>query len=271
MPMPSPIPIPMPMPIPLPIPVALPNPTPRPRAEATIAGMTQLPDLPPLPILHRGHNLVVIDKPAGLAVEADGADSVLKRLARQLAPPGGRAWPRAAHRLDTQTSGCLAVALDARAEAALRRLFTEGAVDKEYLALVLGQPPDAQRYDTPYGPDPRDRRRFTTRLSTPRRARLRFLVEERRAECALVRVWLETGRTHQIRVQLADAGYPVLGDATYGSAASLALAARLGLSRHALHAARLALPDPEGGAPLDCRAPLPEDLALALGLSGSLA
>ena len=220
---------------------------------------------PQIPVLHQGRAFAVVDKPAGLAVEADGAQSLVKLLARQLAPPGGRAFPRVVHRLDTETSGCMLIALDDVARVKLEAAFEQGAVEKEYLALVLGKPPDNGAFDTAYGPDPRDRRRFTTKIDTPRRARLSYSVEERLGPAALLRVKLDTGRTHQIRVQMSEAGYPVLGDSTYGTTEALALAASHGIARHALHAAFLSLPDLDGGAKVACSAPVPADLATALG------
>lgn len=225
---------------------------------------------PAIPILHRERGFVVIDKPAGLPVEADSQESVVALLARQLAPPGGgRAWPRVVHRLDRETSGCLVVALNDAAADALGEAFQAAEVKKEYAALVAGEPPEEEALDTPYGPDPLDPRRHTTRLATPRRARLRFAVTERLRGAALLRIWLETGRTHQIRVQLAEAGYPVLGDSVYGAGAGSGGAAsdasaRAGLGRHALHAARLSFPSPGDAGRIDCAAPLPDDLAGAL-------
>ena len=221
-----------------------------------------------IPILHRERGFVVIDKPAGVPVEADSQESVVALLARQLAPPGGgRAWPRVVHRLDRETSGCLVVALNDAAAEALGEAFQAGEVKKEYAALVAGEPPEEEALDTPYGPDPRDQRRHTTQLTTPRRARLRFAVTERLRGAALLRIWLETGRTHQIRVQLAEAGYPVLGDSVYGAGvggAASDASARAGLGRHALHAARLSFPSPGERGRIDCAAPLPDDLAAAL-------
>jgi 23S rRNA pseudouridine1911/1915/1917 synthase len=129
-------------------------------------------------------------------------------------------------------------------------------VEKEYLALVAGAPPDEQALDQPYGRDPKDLRRFTTRVHSARRARLSWRVERRLRDAALLRVRLDTGRTHQIRVQLAEAGFPVLGDVVYGIPSE-------GLSRQALHAARLAFPSPLGPR-VDVTAPLPGDLAAAL-------
>ncbi len=210
-----------------------------------------------LPVLFRDAALAVIDKPAGLAVEADARDSVLALLARQLAPPGGRAWPRVVHRLDRETSGCLAVALNKRAEEAMLQLFEERGVQKSYLAIALGAPPDEAALDTAYGQDPRDRRRFTTRIATARRARLTFRVRERLEGAALLEVVLETGRTHQIRVQLAEAGFPVLGDSVYGKPSPM-------IARVALHAEKLQLAHPLGGPLIACTAPLPADFAAAL-------
>ncbi|HET7825268.1 MAG TPA: RluA family pseudouridine synthase, partial [Anaeromyxobacter sp.] len=120
-----------------------------------------------------------------------------------------------------------------------------------------GAPPDAGALDAAYGRSPSDPRRFTTRVSSARRARLSFAVERRMRGAALLRVALDTGRTHQIRVQLAEAGWPVLGDAIYGAPSEAIL-------RQALHAERLAFPRPADGARVEARAAIPEDLARAI-------
>ena len=195
-----------------------------------------------LAVLYRDSSLAVVDKPAGLAVD----EEVVPLAARELAPPGGRAWPRVVHRLDRGTSGCLLLALRKDAEEALKRAFDEGLVEKTYVAVVQGAPPDRARLDTPYGRNQNDRYKFTTRVTTARRARLEYQTIERREATAVVRVRLETGRTHQIRVQLAEAGFPLVGDETYGGPP----AARL-----MLHAERLAFPHPAGR--VECVAPLP--------------
>ena len=205
----------------------------------------------PLAVLFRESSLVIIDKPAGLPVEADSQESVLAIAARELGPPGGRAFPRVVHRLDRDTSGCLALALNDKAARAMAKAFQEGAVEKEYLALVAGEPPAEGSCETPYGQDPRDARRYTTRLLTAKRARLRFTVVERLRGATLLRVVLDTGRTHQIRVQLSEAGWPVIGDAVYGVP---------GAPRQLLHAARLAVKS----LGVDCTTPLPADFAQAL-------
>ena len=204
----------------------------------------------PLAVLFHDPSLAVVDKPAGLAVDED----VLPLAARELAPAGGRAWPRVVHRLDRGTSGCLLFALRKPAEQALKRALDEGAVEKTYLALVRGTPPDSMQLDTPYGPDPNDRRRSTTRIETPRRARLSYRVVERLREAALIEVQLDTGRTHQIRVQLSETGFPLFGDETYGVPAE----------RLMLHAHKLAFPHPETGVRIECTAPIPEAIEAAL-------
>jgi 23S rRNA pseudouridine1911/1915/1917 synthase len=203
----------------------------------------------PLAVLFRDDQLAVVDKPAGLAVD----DEVVQIAARELAPKGGRAWPRVVHRLDRGTSGCLLLALRKEAELALKDAFDEGLIDKTYVALVQGSPPDRAELDTPYGRDYNDRYKFTTRVTTARRARLAWEVVERVPGAALVRVRLETGRTHQIRVQLAESGFPLFGDETYGGPP----AARL-----MLHAERLKFP--HAGRTVECVAPLPEELRAAL-------
>jgi 23S rRNA pseudouridine1911/1915/1917 synthase len=226
---------------------------PEPRPAPAAAG-------PELELLHDDPDCLVVSKPPGLPVEppragAPSAVGAASRLGRF--DVGGRAAPGLPHRLDRDTSGCLLLARTDLALAALRRAFEEGTVEKEYLALVAGAPPDAGALDTAYGRSPSDPRRFTTRVSSPRRARLSFRVAERLRGAALLRVVLDTGRTHQIRVQLAEAGWPVLGDRIYGVPSDA-------IERQALHAERLAFPPPSGGARVDVRAALPADLARAL-------
>jgi 23S rRNA pseudouridine1911/1915/1917 synthase len=231
--------------------VRLPEPAPvRPRA----AGR------PALTVLHDAGGVLVVDKPAGLPVEpggpnAPGVTTAAAGLGRF--DVDGRALPGLPHRIDRDTSGCLMLARDDRALEALRQAFARGEVEKEYLALVAGAPPEEGALDTPYARDPRDPRRFTTRVASARRARLRFRVERRLPCAALLRVRLETGRTHQIRVQLADAGWPVLGDAVYGRPSPA-------IGRQALHAARLAFPSPAGTGRVEVVAPLPADMERAV-------
>jgi 23S rRNA pseudouridine1911/1915/1917 synthase len=214
---------------------------------------------PDLALLHDDAACLVVDKVAGLPVEPvkPGGVSVVSAVSRLGGfDVAGRNLPGLVHRLDAQTTGCLMLARTDRALQALRRAFEDGQVEKEYLALVAGAPPDQQALDTPYGRDPRDTRRFTTRVRSARRARLSWRVERRLRDAALLRVTLDTGRTHQIRVQLAEAGFPVLGDVVYGVPSEW-------MARQGLHAARLAFPSPAGPR-VEVTAPLPGDLAAAL-------
>ena len=217
-------------------------------------------DGPALTVLYDDADFLVVAKPAGLAVlpARSGGPSAVGAASRLGAfDVEGRAAPGLPHRLDRDTSGCLLLARSDRALAALRRAFEEGTIEKEYLALVQGAPPDRGALDTPYGRSPADPRRFTTRVPSARRARLSFEVAERLRGAALLRVLLDTGRTHQIRVQLAEAGFPVLGDAVYGVPSDA-------IARQALHAARLALPRPSDGARIEVRAEVPEELQRAI-------
>jgi 23S rRNA pseudouridine1911/1915/1917 synthase len=215
---------------------------------------------PDLTVLYEDGDCLVVDKPADLPVEpASSRSASVVSAARRLGrfDVGGRSTPGLPHRLDRDTTGVLLLARHDRGLAALRDAFERGAVQKRYLALVAGAPPEEGRLDTPYGRDPADARRFTSRVPSARRARLSWMVEARLPGAALLAVTLETGRTHQIRVQLAEAGWPVLGDAVYGRPSPA-------ISRQALHAQRLSFPRPADGATVEVVAPVPPDLAAAI-------
>jgi 23S rRNA pseudouridine1911/1915/1917 synthase len=236
---------------------------PEPRAAPTAAAA----EGPLLPVLHDDTALVIVNKPPGLVVEPEGrAPSVVGLLATQRPPfdVEGLAQPGVVHRLDRETSGCLAFARTDVAAAAMLRAFQEKQVDKRYWTLVLGNPPEQGRLEGPYSRDPKDPRRFTTRVPSARRAALSFEVRERFPGAALLEVDLDTGRTHQIRVQLSEAGFPVLGDSLYGTEAARTHPAALTLGRQALHAFRLELPSPASGKAVHVEAPLPEDFQRAL-------
>jgi 23S rRNA pseudouridine1911/1915/1917 synthase len=145
---------------------------------------------------------------------------------------------------------------------ALKALLQARELRREYLALVDGIPPaHSGTIDAPIGRDRGDRVLHSINTDTPREARTHFELLEPLVHEALLRVTLETGRTHQIRVHMGAIGHPVLGDRAYGGPV------RFGLERQFLHAARLAFPHPEGGEAIDVSAPLPEDLAVALELA----
>jgi 23S rRNA pseudouridine1911/1915/1917 synthase len=236
-----------------------------------------------LPVLYEDAHLVVIDKPAGLAVHPGAGvqhPTVVHGLLHQLgdlAGIGGELRPGIVHRLDKDTSGCLVVAKTEPALRALQAAFKAREVEKRYRALVHGAPPETGKLDTLYGRHPKDRKRFSSRVREGKRAVTHFRVLARAgADAALLDVELLTGRTHQIRAHFADAGFPLLGDALYGGrkreakldpSSPVRLAAEA-LGRQGLHAFHLAFAHPSGGARVACTAPLPRDFRAALALLG---
>ena len=213
-------------------------------------------------IAWQDEHLIVVDKPAGVVVHpARGhrQGTLAQALAGRVA--GGEDPERAGivHRLDRDTSGLLVVARSEPVHSALKRLLATRELVREYLALVEGRP-TARRgtIDAPLGRDRRVRTRVSTDTEEPREALTHFEVERALPHDTLLRVRLETGRTHQIRAHLLAIGHPVAGDPEYGARG------RHGLERQFLHAARLAFPHPVTGAAVDVRSPLPDDLAAAL-------
>ena len=227
-----------------------------------------------LPVLYDDPELLVIDKPAGLAVHpgagGEGATIVhgLLHQIRDLRGVGGELRPGIVHRLDKDTSGCLVVAKTEPALRGLQAAFKSRSVEKRYLALVHGSPPDRGELDTPYGRHPVDRKRFSSRVREGKRAITRWTVLARTADAALLDVELFTGRTHQIRAHLADQGWPLFCDRLYGGIRrekqGAAMRAAQALGRQGLHAYRLAFPHPLSGVRIRCEAPLPADLRAAL-------
>src|SRR4051794_29414874 len=199
--------------------------------------------------------LTVVDKPAGLVVHpAPGHPT--GTLAQAL---GGHL----VHRLDRDTSGLLVVAKTEDVHAALQAALQRREITREYLALVEGLPPARSgTIDAPIGRDRRVRTKHSIATDTPRVAITHFEIERSLAELTLLRVRLETGRTHQIRVHLESIGHPVAGDPEYGTPGLL------GLERQFLHAARLAFDHPVTGERVDVVSPLPEDLRAALSRAG---
>jgi 23S rRNA pseudouridine1911/1915/1917 synthase len=215
-----------------------------------------------LPIPYEDEHLLVVDKPAGLVVHpapGHGSGTLVHGLIAAGAEGGDEERPGIVHRLDRDTSGLLVVARSNEAYERLLELVRARALTREYLALVVGRPRSLRgTIDAPIGRDRHDRLRHSLDTDTPREAVTHFEVEELLDRHTLLRVGLETGRTHQIRVHLAAIELPVAGDPLYGRAGEL------GLERQFLHAARLAFRHPFGGEPLDVSSPLPADLVAAL-------
>jgi 23S rRNA pseudouridine1911/1915/1917 synthase len=223
----------------------------------------------PLEILYDDADLVVVAKPAGMVVHpavghAGGTlVNALLHHVRGLSHAGGTDRPGIVHRLDKGTSGVMVVARHDRAHRALARQFHDRTVEKEYVALVWGHPAVGQIFDQPIGRDPRHRQRISSRARHARTATTVVTEVERLRELSVVRLTIQTGRTHQIRVHLSEAGFPVAGDRLYGGVRAhvpAALAGVAGLTRPFLHAARLAFAHPADGRPMVFDAPLPAEL-----------
>jgi 23S rRNA pseudouridine1911/1915/1917 synthase len=227
----------------------------------------------PLTVVHEDRWLVVIDKPPGLVVhpapghEAGTLVNALLAHCKDLRGIGGELRPGIVHRIDKDTSGLLVIAKDDVTMNALGAAFKVHDIKRVYEALVVGRPPGPSgRIDTLHGRDPRDRKKFSIRVKTGRRAVTSWRVLERLGGAARMEAELETGRTHQVRIHLAALGCPLLGDATYGkpprAQALRALAEALG--RQALHAKTLGFTHPQTGKWMELTSPLPGDMARAL-------
>jgi 23S rRNA pseudouridine1911/1915/1917 synthase len=231
-----------------------------------------VPESIELTVPYEDEHLLVVDKPAGLVVHpAPGhAQGTLVHglLAYDVEGGDEPERPGIVHRLDRDTSGLLVVARSPEAHRRLQELVQSRELTREYLALVVGRPRSRRgTIDAPIGRDRRDPMRQSLDTDTPREAVTHFEVEQllpnhRQSRHTLLRVSLETGRTHQIRVHLDVIDLPVAGDPLYGRAGDL------GLERQFLHAARLAFDHPFTGDRVDVTSPLPADLAAALAAAG---
>ena len=216
-----------------------------------------------LPIAYEDEHLLVVDKPAGIAVHPSAGHSsgtlVHGLLGREIAGGEEAERPGIVHRLDRDTSGLLVVARSDEAHRRLQQLLRKRTLEREYLALVRGRPRSkAGRIEAAIGRDRGDATRISLDTDTPREAVTNFEVVDLLPSHALLRVRLETGRTHQIRVHLGAIDLPVSGDPVYG------VPGDLGLERQFLHSARLAFPHPFTGERVEAESPLPGDLERAL-------
>ncbi len=225
-------------------------------APAPVESAVAEADVPPPRIAWQDEYLAVVDKPAGLTVHP-GAGRASGTLVDSLAgfvSGGEPGRPGIVHRLDRDTSGLMVVARTEEAHKRLSGLVRRRALERTYLALVRGHPASrAGRIEAAIGRDRDDPTRFSLDTDTPREAITHFEVAETFGERTLLRVRLETGRTHQIRVHLAAIGLPVIGDRVYGVPDPA-------LSRQFLHAARLAFTHPFTDERVDVESPLPPEL-----------
>jgi 23S rRNA pseudouridine1911/1915/1917 synthase len=229
-----------------------------------------LPEDIPLDVVYVDSDLLVINKPAGLVVHpaAGNPDGTLLNALLHHDPELAQ-LPRAGivHRLDKETSGLMVVARSPVAHKRLVEALQARSVKREYLAVVHSVMTAGGEINAPLGRHPVDRKRMAV-VAGGREAVTRYRVEERYRAHTLVRVRLETGRTHQIRVHMAHIRCPVVGDPVYGGRLRLPRGAgeRLqsvlqGFRRQALHAAQLAFSHPGTGQAVGWEAPLPEDMA----------
>lgn len=235
----------------------------------------------PLRIVYQDHDVVVVDKPAGMVVHpAAGHDTgtlvnALLHHVEDLSGIGGEKRPGIVHRLDRGTSGLMVVAKHDQAHEELARQFRDREVEKEYVALVWGEVMAGRRIDAPIGRDPKNRKKMSAaartegaRVRRSREAVTRIVHATHFGRAVtLARIAIHTGRTHQIRVHLSAIGHPVVGDPLYGGVHRRVpgdLRAITHLDRPFLHAARLAFTHPIDGRRMEFTSELPQDLQRVL-------
>ena len=256
-----------------------------------VISATPAPEAIPLTVLFEDADLIVIDKPAGMAAHpAPGSETgtlvnaLLAHCGASLSGIGGVARPGIVHRLDKDTSGVMVAAKSDRAHAGLSALFAAHDIERTYIALTRGAPsPERGRIETLIGRSSSDRKKMAVLRSGGRTAITDYVVQRLYGlpvkasgapMAARVACTLHTGRTHQIRVHLASRGAPILGDAVYGSGSPAApvraAIAEAGLSRQALHAAVLGFVHPVTGQALRFETAPPPDMAELERLLGEL-
>ncbi len=239
---------------------------------------TALPEDIPLEILYEDGDLVVVNKPAGMVVHPGAGNSegtlvnALLGHCHDLSGIGGELRPGIVHRIDKDTSGILVVAKSDAAHQGLAKQFSEHTVKRIYLAMVFGSmKSDSGRIEGIIGRHPVDRKKMSGKARSGKHAVTHWRVMGRYPGFCLLRLRLETGRTHQIRVHLSESGHPLLGDPVYGGSGRLAdlkdvgLRAMVkGLGRQALHAKTLGFIHPVSGQYMEFDSELPPDMQSVL-------
>lgn len=228
----------------------------------------------PLDILYEDSDIIVVNKAAGMVVHPAAGNpsgtlvNALLGHCRDLSGIGGELRPGIVHRIDKGTTGVLVVAKNDRAHQSLSEQFKQHSIKRVYLALVYGSPrEDKGKFDAAIGRHPVDRKRMSIKSKYGKRAVTNWRVVSRLGPITFIRLMLETGRTHQIRVHLTEAGFPLVGDEVYGSGRgadlrNLELRKLIkDLGRQALHAKTLGLIHPASGDYLEFDTELPEDMA----------
>lgn len=241
--------------------------------EAAVEAVAVPQDIP-LNIVYEDASIIVINKPAGMVVHPAPGNpdqtlvNALLYHCHDLSGIGGVLRPGIVHRLDKETSGLIVAAKSDEAHRKLSLQFEHHDVHKKYLALVWGDVKGASgEIVLPVGRHPGDRKKMSTRSKRGKDALTLWKVRERYGTATLLDIEIKTGRTHQIRVHLAERGYPVIGDGVYGNASKIQMiknaglkAEILALQRHALHAAELSFIHPQSRDRIVFSAALPEDL-----------
>lgn len=233
------------------------------------------PEEIPLDILYEDQDVIVVNKPAGMVVHPGAGNpagtlvNALLAHCHDLSGIGGKIRPGIVHRIDKDTSGVIVAAKNDRAHLALARQFSEHTIKRIYLAIVYGLPKtDSGRIESEIGRHPVDRTKMSSKARHGKHAATHWKVLGRFEGASLLRLRLETGRTHQIRVHLSEAGHPLVGDQLYGTSGRLAgirdnraRAILKTLGRQALHAKTLGFVHPLTGQYLEFDTELPDDMA----------
>lgn len=220
-----------------------------------------------IPIIYQDAHIIVVDKPAGLTVHPGAGRpggtlvNVLLGMGIKLAPAGGRLRPGVVHRLDKDTSGLMVLARTDEAFWKLVKMVEAHEIHREYLAIVAGMPaPLKGTIDAQIDRDRRNREKYSVVPAGGREAITHYEVLEKFSGASLVRVILETGRTHQIRVHFSAMGWPLAGDETYGNRLPKGtIPAFRAMGRQALHSARIEFIHPITGKPVTVKSVPPAD------------
>ncbi len=221
------------------------------------------PENIPLSLLYEDADLIVVNKPAGMVIHpavGNWTGTFVNALLFHCQLEGEGLRPGIVHRLDKETSGVLVAAKNSEAHQKLVALFASRAVKKEYLAITIGNPKD-QIIEGNIGRDRFKRQQMTLVESGGKSAKTVVKSLAYNAKLALVDLFPETGRTHQLRVHLKSIGCPILGDSLYGN---LQINKKLQVTRQLLHAYRLTFPHPTTGKEVSFEAPIPEDMQMII-------